>query len=169
MSSDSYGWKTFAGIMILVSGAFNIIDGLMGLSSVRYFTDVTPGAGTGEYPIVNDIKVWSWVVLATGVVLVGAAFAIFSGATWGRIVGIVAAAVNMVIQFTWMAHFPFWSMAMMVLDGFVIYALAVHGAATRDPYAVSAGAVNLDLSEPSEPRQPAPAPTQPGVGSSTTI
>jgi hypothetical protein len=165
MDSESFGWKAFAGIMILVAGTFNVIDGLVGLSSVRYFADVTPGAGTNEYPIVNDVKVWSWVVLAAGVVLIAASFAIFTGTMWGRVVGIIAASANMIIQFTWLAHYPFWSATMLVLDAFVIYALAVHGAPAPDSYAVSAGQMNLDLSEPIEPRQPAPAP---GRGSPAT-
>jgi hypothetical protein len=159
MDSDSFGWKAFAGIMILVAGTFNVIDGLIGLSNVRYFQDIAPGAGTTEYPIVNDIKVWSWVVLGAGIVLIAAAFAIFYGAMWGRVIGVVAAAVNMVIQFTYLGHYPFWSLSMMALDGFVIYALTARGAPVQDPYAVSAGQVNLDLAQPpTEPRQPAPAP-----------
>jgi hypothetical protein len=160
MQSDSFGWKAFAGIMILVAGTFNIIDGLIGLSNVRYFTDVTPGVGTAEYPIVDDIKVWSWVVLAAGVVLVAASFAVFYGAMWGRIVGVIAVALNMVLQFTYVAHYPVWSLSMIVVDAFVIYALTVHGAPAEMRQDVgSAASMNLDLSQPTPPRQPAPAPT----------
>jgi hypothetical protein len=159
MDSDSFGWKAFAGIMILVAGTFNVIDGLIGLSNVRYFSDVTPGVGTTEYPIVNDIKVWSWVVLGAGIVLIAAAFAIFYGTMWGRVIGVIAAAVNMIIQFTYLGHYPFWSLSMMVLDGFVIYALTAKGAPVQDPYTTSAGQVSVDLSQPTgDPRQPAPAP-----------
>ena len=161
MDSESFGWKAFAGIMILVAGTFNIIDGIIGLSNVRYFTDVTPGVGTTEYPIVNDVKVWSWVMLGAGVVLIAAAFAIFYGAMWGRVVGVVAAAVNMVIVFTYLAHYPFWSLAIMALDGFVIFALTAKGApaAIRDPDATSTGGVNLDLSQPTtDPRPSTPVP-----------
>jgi hypothetical protein len=158
MDSDYFGWKAFAGIMILVAGTFNVIDGLIGLSNVRYFTDVTPGVGTAEYPIVNDVKVWSWVILAAGVLMMAASFAIFSGQMWGRVVGIAAAAINMVIQFTYLAHYPFWSLAILALDGFVIFALTARGAPARTPYSETAGQVNLDLSQPMGEPSPTPAP-----------
>jgi hypothetical protein len=162
MDSDSFGWKAFAGIMLLVAGTFNVIDGLIGLSNVRYFTDVTPGAGTTEYPIVNDIKVWSWVVLGAGVVLIAASFAVFYGTMWGRVVGVIAAATNMIIQFTWLGHYPFWSLSMMVVDGFVIYALTAKGAPVGDSYAMPAGQTSIDLS------QPQPAPAEPAATPGTT-
>jgi hypothetical protein len=59
MEDDGFGWKLFAGIMILIAGTFNVIDGLVGLTQTNYIEKYTGG----ELPITNNIKTWSWVVL----------------------------------------------------------------------------------------------------------
>ena len=45
------------------------------------------------------------------------------GARRGRSV----AGLNLLVQFTYLAHFPFWSFTMILLDVLVIYGLIVHG------------------------------------------
>ena len=114
------GWWTFAGVMILISGVVNVFDGLVAVSQTRY---IERNIG-GELPITNNVKNWGWAELILGVVMVLAAFGIFSGANWARIVGIVLASVNLIFQFAYLGHYPFWSFTMIVLDLLVIYGLA---------------------------------------------
>ena len=119
------GWRSFAGILIMVAGFFNIIDGLVAVINANRIAGVTNGHAT--LPVTDNVKNWGWVALIVGIVMVLAAFGIFSGATWARVVGIVVAGVNMLFQFTYLAHFPFWSFTMILLDVLVIYALVVYG------------------------------------------
>ena len=37
------GWKLFAGIMIIIVGTFNVIDGLVAITNVNYFKNVGGG------------------------------------------------------------------------------------------------------------------------------
>ena len=62
MESDGFGWKVFAGIMILIVGALNVFDGLVGLTQENYIKQFT----NGQLPITNNVKTWSWVVLIIG-------------------------------------------------------------------------------------------------------
>jgi hypothetical protein len=39
----------------------------------------------------------------------------------------VVAGINMLVQFTYLAHFPFWSFTMILVDTLVIYGLVVYG------------------------------------------
>jgi len=57
---------------------------------------------------------------------------IFAGNQFGRIVGLVAAIGNAVIQLGFLAHYPFWSAIIILVDILVIYALAVHGGRLYD-------------------------------------
>jgi hypothetical protein len=132
--------------MILVAGVFNLIDGLVGLYRVNYFESVT--GGQVQLPVTDDIQAWSWVAVIAGVVLVFAGFGIFTGSLWARVIGVAAASLNLILQFAYVAHYPLWSLAMMIVDGFVIYALAVHGGpdmayATAAPAAGERGPVDL--------------------------
>ena len=128
---DSYestgaGWKTFAGIMILIAGTFNVIDGLRGVTNVSQLKNYFPN-GNAELPLTNDLKTWSWVVLIIGAVMVLAGFLIFSGNMFGRVVGVLAASVNAIIQLSYIDHNPFWSFTIIVVDVLIIYGLVAHG------------------------------------------
>ena len=91
--------------------------------------------------LVND----EWVVLAPGSVVVFdlttvgvmnlilaallffVAMGVFHGDLWARILGIVVAGLNIVGQFTFMSVYPVWSWAVIIINGLIIYGLAVHG------------------------------------------
>ena len=121
--SSGMGWKLFAGILILVSGIFNLFDGLVGLTQTNYITRYTGG----QLPITNNIKTWSWVVLIIGVVLILAAFLVFVGNMFGRIVGVIAAGTNALVQLAYLNHNTFWSFTIVLVDILIIYGLVAHG------------------------------------------
>ena len=87
--STGAGWKMFAGIMVIIVGVFNVIDGLRALTSSN---QVENALGNVELPLTNDVKTWGWVVLIIGVVMILSGFLIFSGNMFGRIVGVLVAA-----------------------------------------------------------------------------
>jgi hypothetical protein len=60
------------------------------------------------------------------VVVAVAGFFVFSGAAWARAIGIVLAGVSAIANFLFIPYYPFWSLLMIALDIFVIWALAVH-------------------------------------------
>jgi hypothetical protein len=124
--SRGTGWKTFAGIMILIAGLFNVFDGLRGITNTSQLESLFPN-GQVELPVTNDLKTWSWVVLIIGVFMVLAGFLIFSGNMFGRVVGVFAASVNLLIQLSYINHNPFWSFTIIVVDVLIIYGLVAHG------------------------------------------
>jgi hypothetical protein len=117
------GWKTFAGIMLMIVGFLNAFDGLVAITQANYIRRNTGGV----LPITNNVKTWGWIALIIGVIIILAAFGVLAGATWARVVGIFVASVNLVFQFGWLGHYPFWSFTMIVIDILVIYGLAAHG------------------------------------------
>ena len=62
-----------------------------------------------------------------GIVLILTALALFAGATWARVVAIVLASLNAVGHVFLLPAQPWWSLIVITLDVFVIYALTVHG------------------------------------------
>jgi type III secretory pathway component EscV len=53
--------------------------------------------------------------------------AILSGKTWGRVVGVLLAGVSAIVNFAFIPVYPFWSIIIIAICVFVIYALTVHG------------------------------------------
>ena len=124
--SDGSGWKIFAGIMVLLVGVFNVIDGLRAITSANQVESHFPN-GKVELPVTNDLKVWGWVILVIGVVMILAGFLIFSGNMFGRIVGVIVAGLNAIVQLSYLDHNTFWSFTMILVDVLVIYGLVAHG------------------------------------------
>ena len=120
---EGYGWKMYAGIMVMIGGFLNAFDGLVAITQANYIKRNF----NGELPITNNIKTWGWVALIIGVIMILAGFGILSGQTWARVVGIIVASVNLIFQFGYLGHYQFWSFTMIILDVLVIYGLAAHG------------------------------------------
>lgn len=115
------GWAIFAGMMVTILGFFNVIDGLVALFQDEFFVPTQAGL------LVFDITAWGWIHLIVGVVMILAGTAIFSGALWGRVVGIIVAALNAIAQMAFVSAFPVWSILIIALDVVAIYSLTVYG------------------------------------------
>ena len=87
--SSGIGWKMFAGIMIIIVGTINVIDGLVAITNVNYLKSV--GGGSAQLPVTNNLKTWGWVVLILGVILILAGFLILIGNMFGRVIGVLIA------------------------------------------------------------------------------
>ena len=115
------GWIWFAGIMMIVMGAFNAIEGLVGLFRGEYYV------ANGEQVIVFDLTTWGWITLLLGVLVALAGGALLSGAAWARVVTVMLAAVNAVAQLAFVSVHPLWSTIVITLCVVVIWAVVVHG------------------------------------------
>jgi hypothetical protein len=115
---EGAGWVTFAGIMLILVGAFNVIDGIAAISDSKYLVNQL---------LFSNLHAWGWFFLIFGIIQILAGFAIFGGATWGAILGIVTAFFNIIAQLSWAHAYPVWAIAAMVVDALVIYGLVVYG------------------------------------------
>ena len=49
------------------------------------------------------------------------------GKTWGRVVAIILVSLSALANFAFIPYYPFWSIIIIALDVFIIWALAAHG------------------------------------------
>jgi hypothetical protein len=120
-SSGAVGWTTFAGVMMVLIGAFHAIAGLAGILEDEFYA-VTP-----NYVLEFDATTWGWVHLVGGVIVLFAGFSVFKGAVWARTVGVIIAAVSALVSFAWIPLYPVWSIIVIAIDIAVIWALTAHG------------------------------------------
>ena len=115
------GLTVFAAVMLLMIGAFQALAGLAAIfENTLYVT--TPG-----YVFQLDVTAWGWIHLIFGVFMGMAGFSVLSGRLWARSVGITLAVLSAIANFLFIPYYPFWSLLIITLDIFVIWALSVHG------------------------------------------
>jgi hypothetical protein len=120
------GWITFAGIMLLVTGTVNIIEGFVALWEDKYVLMLS-----GSLYLV-DVTGWGWAVLIFGLLLVAAGLGLFSGRTWARVTAVVIVALHAAAQVLWIGAYPIWSLLMIALDVVVLFALTARWPAAVD-------------------------------------
>ena len=74
---------------------------------------------------------WGWVLLALGVVEVVAGIALFIGARWARVVAVLVAGFNGVVQLAFLAAYPVGAVLIMVVCALMIWTVVKHGDAAR--------------------------------------
>lgn len=116
------GWIVFAALMMMTSGFFNAVAGLAAvIGDDDAYIDTRVGL------LVFDVEAWGWVHLLLGVALVVVGACLAAGQTWARLVAVVLVSVNLVTQFVLLPAQPWWSVIVIAVDVFVLWALVVHG------------------------------------------
>ena len=120
------GWWVFAGVLLLVAGVLNIIYGIAAIGDAKFFTE------HGTF-IISSLHLWGWVTLILGVLELFAAFSLFSGGDFGRVVGIVVGSLNAIAALLAIPAYPLWSLALFALSIIIVYKLieGPSGAPTR--------------------------------------
>jgi hypothetical protein len=116
------GWIVFAGVTMIVLGAFQIIEGLVAVFQ-RSFYLVT----TGRLLVHVNYATWGWVHFGIGVAAVLIGFGVMTGGLWARVLGITLAVISAIVNLAFIAAYPVWGLIIIALDVLIIYALAVHG------------------------------------------
>jgi hypothetical protein len=115
------GWVAFAALMLIMVGAFNMIDGLAALLKDELFVKTPNGL------LVFDITAWGWINLLFGAAQFLVGLALTRGAFWARMVAVVLVTLNAFAQMAFLSAYPIWSLLIIALDVIVIWALVVHG------------------------------------------
>jgi hypothetical protein len=115
------GFIVFAAVMMIMTGIFQALAGLAAIFENEFYV------AARNYLYEVDVTAWGWIHLILGVIVALAGFGLLSRATWARVVGITLAVLSAIANFLFIPYYPFWSLLIIALDVFVIWALAVHG------------------------------------------
>jgi hypothetical protein len=124
MNEQRSGWVTFAGVMLLIAGVLNAIYGIAAIGDSNFFINDT------KY-IFSNLNTWGWITLIIGVIQMFAAFSLWSGNLYGRIIGIGAAGLSAISALLSIPAYPFWSLAIFAIDVVIIQQIATRGTQGR--------------------------------------
>jgi hypothetical protein len=115
-----YGWVVFAGVLLLMLGTLNFIEGIAAIGNAHFF------AANQNY-IIGSLNTWGWVVLCVGVIQWLVGLGVFIKNQLSRWVGVGVLAINAIVQLLMIPAYPFWSLSIFALDILAIYGLVAYG------------------------------------------
>ncbi|HPE11680.1 MAG: hypothetical protein H6524_11970 [Actinobacteria bacterium] len=120
------GWVVFAGVMMIMGGILWAIVGLVALFNSDWVVFGKEGA------LWIDVTGWGWIHLILGLLMTLAGFLVIQGNMFGRTVAVILAMLSIVINFVWLPVYPIWSIVIITIDIFILYAVMVHGRELKD-------------------------------------
>jgi hypothetical protein len=115
------GSALFVGILLMVAGILNIIYGIAAVGNAKFFVDDTQF-------VFSSLHTWGWITIILGIIELTAAFSLFAGGVYGRLIGIVAASIGAIgaLLDVGGAH-PWWALGIFAICVICIHGLVVLG------------------------------------------
>jgi len=121
------GITAAAGVILMLTGVFGIIQGTVGLLDNDIYLV------TNKWLFELDPTAWGWGHILIGLVALAAGLGLFFGQVWAQLSAIIVAAFSILANFAWLPHYPVWALLVIAFDLFVIWAVTVHGSDFRAP------------------------------------
>ena len=118
-----YGWMIYAGVLLLILGTINLIEGIAAVGNANFFVHNT-------HYVIGDLNAWGWTVLCIGACQFLAGVGVFVKNQFARWFGVVVLGANALAQMLMMPAYPFWSLSILAVDILAIYGLIVYGKRT---------------------------------------
>lgn len=119
------GWLSFAGLIAIIVGLFNLIDGLVALLRQDYYLV------TDRDIMVFNYTAWGWIWLIMGAVQIAVGAGILAGRMWARAAGIILAVLAAIGHVAFLRAFPIWSLITIGLCVLLVYALTAPAKGAR--------------------------------------
>jgi predicted membrane metal-binding protein len=119
------GGYAFAIVMLVIIGVFQAIAGLVAIIDDDFYV-------VGQnYTFNFDTTGWGWIHLLLGLLLILVGYFLYTGAVWAVVAAIVLAGLSAIANFFFIPYYPFWSILVIALDIWVIWALTRPGIVAR--------------------------------------
>jgi cytochrome b subunit of formate dehydrogenase len=106
-----------ASVLLVLGGVLGITQGIAAISKDEVY------AAVGRYAYKLSLESWGWIHLVLGVLLLVTGIAVYTGAVVARAIGVLLTLLMMVANFLYLPYQPFWSVIMIGLGLFMIWAL----------------------------------------------
>ena len=119
------GRVVFAGFVLLLVGAINIIYGIGALDDANVFVNDTR-------LVFDDLNTLGWVLIILGLIQLTGGFSLLAGNVYGRVIGIIAGSLGALHALLSIGGaYPWWSLGVFFLCVYVVYGIIVYGEEER--------------------------------------
>jgi hypothetical protein len=115
-----HGWVTFGGVLLLILGTLNVIDGIAAIGKAHFYV-------ANAHFVFGDLKTWGWVALCLGALQLLVGLGVFAKNQFARWTGVVVLSLNAIAQLLMMPAYPFWSLTIFAVDILAVYGLIAYG------------------------------------------
>ena len=115
-----YGLVLFAGVLLLVSGFWNLIYGIAAIAQSHVFV-------ANAHYVFGNLRTWGWITLIFAILLLIAGGGIMVGNQAARWFGVAVLGLNLIEQMFSIPAYPFWSLTIIALDVVALYGLCAYG------------------------------------------
>ena len=115
-----YGLILFAGVLLFVSGFWNLIYGIAAIARSHVFV-------ANAHYVFGDLRAWGWVTLIFAVLLLIAGGGVMVGNQLARWFAVAVLGLNAIEQMFSIPSYPFWSLTIIAMDVVALYGLCAYG------------------------------------------
>ncbi|MES4893147.1 hypothetical protein [Streptomyces sp. NPDC096012] len=112
------GGVVFAGVLMLCTGILSILQGIAAVARDDVYTRI------GAYVYKLNLTGWGTIHIIIGALVLVTGIGLLKDMAWARFAGIFLVSLSLIVQFLFLPYSPLWSLIMMAIDVFVIWALA---------------------------------------------
>ena len=112
-----YGVALFAGVTLTMLALFQVLQGIAAIAADDIYVRGV------NYTYEMDVTTWGWIHLVIGLIGIATGVGIIMGMTWGRVAGVVIAAISAISNFAFVPYYPVWSLLIIAFNILVIWAL----------------------------------------------
>jgi hypothetical protein len=116
------GWIFFAGVLLIMVGVLQVIEGLVALFDDGYYV-----VRADQLAAPVDYTVWGWVHLMVGALAVLIGLGLLTGNMVARAAAVGLASFSALASLAFVAATPAWSVIVIAIDVLVIFSIVVHG------------------------------------------
>ena len=102
-SGAALGFTALAAVLMMLSGVANFLEGLAAVIKGSYFVTLP------NYAYNISVSGWGWTHLIAGIVVF--------------VAGVILASFSLMLNLVYIPYFPVWSIIVIAIDAFVIWAL----------------------------------------------
>jgi hypothetical protein len=111
------GLTAMAAVLMMLSGLWSFLEGLAAIIKQQFFVTLP------NYAFNVSVSGWGWTHLILGIVIFLAGACLFTDMLWARMTGVALASISAVANFLYIPYYPVWSIVVIAIDVFVIWAL----------------------------------------------
>ena len=115
-----YGLITFAAVLLLVLGFFNMIYGIAAIANSHVFT-------ANAHYVIGDLRAWGWITLILSVLQLVAAAGVLAGNQLARWFAVAVVGLNAIDMMFFVPAYPFWALTIIAVDVVALYGLCAYG------------------------------------------